>query len=160
MSPATLSTQEGDILLGIPPWVGRGGLRRLSRRATERDKGAGGLRPPHPPASWGAAPPRRPAFLGGSAPRTPRKGAPRPWLQRLVAFSRPSNLSGAAALPGAELFLRISTFLLNKPLVPGSFAAWGRTFFSKYDIFFEHATCPGQLRCQGQNFFSKCDLFF
>ena len=44
---------------------------------------------------------------------------------------------------------------MNKPLVPGSFAAWGRTFFLKILIFFEHTTCPGQLRCLGQNLFSK-----
>ena len=57
---------------------------------------AGGLRPPAPPC-----------FPGGSTPQNPPKGAPRPWLQRLVAFSRPT---GAAALPGAELFLRSPTF--------------------------------------------------
>ena len=47
---------------------------------------------------------------------------------------------------------------MKKPLVPGSFAAWGRTVSRKL-TFFEEATCPGQLRCLGQNFFSKYDIF-
>ena len=91
-------------------------------------------------------------------------------------------MSGAASLPGAELFFQIGLFFeqatcpgqlrclgpncfskllfsLNKPLVPGSFAAWGRTVFSKNDFFVEEATCPGQLRCLGQNFFPKIRLF-
>ena len=42
---------------------------------------------------------------------------------------------------------------LNKPLVPGSFAAWGRTVSGK--SFFEETTCPGQLRCLRQNFFPE-----
>ena len=94
-----------------------------------------------------------------------------------------SHLSRAASLPGAELFLRNRTFFkqatcpgqlrclgqncfseighfFNKPLVPGSFAAWGRLFSQKSDFFSEQATCPGQLRCLGQNFFSEIGLFF
>ena len=129
-----------------------------------------GCAPPHPLLFWGLRPP------------DPPKGAPRPWLQRLLAFSRPSHLSGAAALPGAKLFLRIPTFFLNKPLVPGSFVARGRTFYQISDFFgrihlswaaslpgadffseirhvFEQATCPGQLRCLGQNFFQKINVF-
>ena len=61
-------------------------------------------------------------------------------------------MSRAASLPGAELFPE-NLFFYKNPLVPGSFAAWGRTFARK-SIFFEEATCPGQLRCLGQNFFS------
>ena len=125
---------------------------------------AGGCAPPHPPAFRGAPPP------------DPPKGASRPWLQRLFAFSQPNHLSGA------ELFLRNPTFFdettcpgqlrclgqnfsqkldffLNKPLVPGSFAAWGRTFSQKVTFFFEQATCPGQLRCLGQNFSQTNDFF-
>ena len=49
---------------------------------------AGGLRPPTPPC-----------FSGGLRPLDPPKGAPRPWLQRLFAFSRPSHLSGAKMRP-------------------------------------------------------------
>ena len=89
-------------------------------------------------------------------------------------------MSWAASLPGAELFLKNRTFFeeeatcpgqlrclgqnffseirlfLKKPLVPGSFAAWGRTFFSqKIDFFFDETTCPGQLRCLGQDIFQK-----
>ena len=45
----------------------------------------------------------------------------------------------AASLPGAGLFLKNMFFCLNKPLVPGSFAAWGRTFSRKSD-FLEQAT--------------------
>ena len=57
------------------------------------------------------APPHPPCFPGGSAPPDPPKGAPRPWLQRLVALSRPSHLSG------------------------GSCAAWGRTFYRNVTFF-------------------------
>ena len=39
-------------------------------------------------------------------------------------------MSRAASLPGAELFSQTSDFL-KKPLVPGSFAAGGRTFSQK-----------------------------
>ena len=46
-----------------------------------------------------------------------------------------------------------------KPLVPGSFAARGRTFGRK-SFFVEEASCPGQLRCLGQDFFSKYDIVF
>ena len=44
-------------------------------------------------------------------------------------------MSRAASLPGAELFLKKCLFFLNKPLVPGSFAAWGRTFSQKMTFF-------------------------
>ena len=67
-------------------------------------------------------------------------------------------MSRAASLPGAELSAE-NDFFLKKPLVPGSFAAWGRTFCRKL-TFFEEATCPRQLRCLGQNFLSKLRLFF
>ena len=65
----------------------------------------------------------------------------------------------AAALPGAELFLKNRFLFWDKPLVLGSCAAWGRTFFSKCRLLFEEATYPGQLRCQGQIFFQKSDCF-
>ena len=91
-------------------------------------------------------------------------------------------MSRVASLPGAELllrnrtffeqatcprqlrclgqisFLEIGRFFLNKPLVPGSFAAWGRFVLSRVRLLFEQVTCPGQLRCLGQNFFSKSGL--
>ena len=63
-------------------------------------------------------------------------------------------MSWAASLPGAD-FCFSKTCFLNKPLVPGSFAAWGRTFLRNRISVFEQATCPGQLRCLGQNVFSK-----
>ena len=44
-----------------------------------------------------------------------------------------SHLSQAASLPGAELFPDNRLFL-KKPLAPGSFAAWGRTFSQKTDF--------------------------
>ena len=40
-------------------------------------------------------------------------------------------------------------FFWNRPLVPGSLAAWGRTVLKKL-TFFEQATCSGQLRCLEQ----------
>ena len=43
-------------------------------------------------------------------------------------------MAWAASLPGAELVLQNDVFLLSKPLVPGSFAAWDRTFFQKNDF--------------------------
>ena len=46
----------------------------------------------------------------------------------------------------------------KKPLVPGSFAAWGRIFL-KSRFFFEQTTCPGQLRCLGQMFSQQSDCF-
>ena len=103
----------------------------------------------------GAAPSHTPLLPGGLRPPDTPKGAPRPWPQWLFAFSRPSHLSRAAALPGAEPFLRNPTFFLNKPLVWSSCAAWGRTFFSEIQLFFEQATYPGQLRCLGQNVFQN-----
>ena len=64
-------------------------------------------------------------------------------------------MSRAASLPGAELVDRKSIYFFKKPLDPGSFAAWGRTFFSDIGLFLEEATCPGQLRCLGQNFWQE-----
>ena len=59
-----------------------------------------------------------PAFQGAPTPEPPRKGAP--------------LLSGAAALPGAELFSK--------------------------EYVFEEITCPGQLRYLGQNVSQKFDF--
>ena len=42
-------------------------------------------------------------------------------------------MSRAASPPGAELLLEIR-FVLKRPLVPGSFAAWGITFSQKTDF--------------------------
>ena len=77
-------------------------------------------------------------------------------LPEIVFFGR-SHLSWAASLPGAELFPENLLFL-KKPLVPGSFAAWGRTVSRK--LFFEKTTCPGQLRRLGQNCFSRKSILF
>ena len=77
------------------------------------------------------------------------------WMQRLFAFSRPSHSSGAAALPGAELFLRIPTFFLEQATCPGQLRCLGQMCFLRIPTFFEQATCPGQLRCLGQNFFLR-----
>ena len=76
----------------------------------------------------GGCAPRTPLLSGGLRPQDPPKGAPRPWLQRLVDFSRTIDLSGAAALPGADCFLKNLSLFLKKPLVQGSCAACGRTF--------------------------------
>ena len=48
---------------------------------------------------------------------------------------------------------------MKKPLVQGSFAAWGRTVSQKSDCVFGVAACPGQLRCKGQDFFSNITSF-
>ena len=98
-------------------------------------------------------------------------GRARPWTgprdpgqAQAELFSEIGLFLNKPLVPGSfaawgRTFLRNRTFFLNKPLVPGSFAAWGRTFSQKSDVF-EQATCPGQLRCLGQNFFSeKSDLF-
>ena len=86
-------------------------------------------------------------------------------------MSRAASLPGAELVPGNRFFLkkplvrgsfaawgrtfsRKSTFFLKKPLVPGSFAAWGRTV-SRKSTCFEEVTCPGQRRCLGQNFSRK-----
>ena len=121
-------------------------------------------------------------FLGRMkySPGSP-KGTPRPLLQRLVSFSRPSHLpgvaalpgqilfrvltfsrshlSGAAALPGAELFHRIPTFF-EQATCPGQRRCLGQFFFfSEIRLLFEQATCPGQRRCLGQNFFLEFGPF-
>ena len=77
--------------------------------------------------------------------------------QKSYFFGR-THLSRAASLPGVELFLKSPTFFeeatcpgqlrclgqncfskiilfWKKPLVPGSFAAWGRTFSRKSTFF-------------------------
>ena len=61
--------------------------------------------------------------------------------------------------PQLKLCLGKQRLFLDKPLLPGSFAAWVRTFSQK-SYCFEQATCPEQLRCLGQNLFSKIRLFF
>ena len=106
----------------------------------------------------GAAPPCSPLHSGELRGGRP-KGSPRPWLQRLVAFSRPSRLSGAAALLGADFFQN-SYFSLEKPLVWGSYAVGGSTFSQKSVFFLEQATCLRQLRWLEQNFFSEISLSF
>ena len=41
---------------------------------------------------------------------------------------------------------------LNKPLVPGSFAAWGRTFSQKSDFFLNKPLVPGSFAAWGRFF--------
>ena len=99
----------------------------------------------------GAAPPRTPLLFRGAKPDPP-KGAPRPWPQRLFAFSRPNHLSGA------ELFPRNSTFL-KKPLVWGSFAARGRTVCQKICFFLNKPLVPGNFAAWGTTFSQKRTFF-
>ena len=68
-------------------------------------------------------------------------------------------MSRAASLPGAELFFQKFDCLGKEPLVPGSFAARGRTF-SRNFTFWGSRTCRGQLRCLGQICFMNFDFFF
>ena len=109
---------------------------------------------------WGAAPPHNPLLPGWVRPPDPPKGAPRPWLQLLFAFSRPRHLSRAAAQPGAELSLR-NPISLSKPLVRASCAAWGGTFLRNPTVFFFCflTTCPGQLGYLGQDFLQNLIFF-
>ena len=105
----------------------------------------------------GAAPPLTLLHPGGLCPPDPPKGAPRPWLQRLVALSRPSHLSGAAALPGAELFSR-NPIYFEEATCLGQLRCPAQNFFPDM-YFFNEITCLGQLRCQGLNFSNEFDFF-
>ena len=72
-------------------------------------------------------------------------------------FFSTSHLSGAASLPGAELFLRNRIFF-EQGTCPGQLRCLGQNFSQKSDFVFEQATCPRQLGCLGQIcFFSKTD---
>ena len=120
--------------------------------------------------------PLHPLLSGGLRPPDPTKRRSPPLAAAVVRFL-------AALLPGGRAFSRKSDFFLNKPLLPGSFADWGRTFSRQFSVlrrnhlsraaslpgaelvlenltFFEQATCPGQLRCLGQIFFRKIMTFF
>ena len=108
--------------------------------------GGGGLRPPAPPCFPGAPPPGPPK----------RRSAP--LAAAVVRFLATEPLVWAAALPGAELFLKKHLFL-NKPLVRGSFAAWDRTFYQKSVVCFQQTTCPGQLRCLADIFLNIMCVF-
>ena len=63
-------------------------------------------------------------------------------------------MSRTASLRGAELFSRKSTFF-KRPLVPGSFAAWGRTFGRKLCFFLKKPLVPGSFAAWGRTFFQK-----
>ena len=101
----------------------------------------------------GCAPPAPPCFLATEP------------LSGVELFSRNPTFSQQATCPGqlrclGQIFSQKSDLFLNKPLVPGSFAAWGRTFPQNVDFLFEQATCPGQLRCLRQNVFSFFLFFY
>ena len=68
-------------------------------------------------------------------------------------------MSRAASLPGAELFLKKLSFCLKKPLVPGSFAAWGRTFGRKL-IFSKKPLVPCSFAAWGRTFFQKIVVLY
>ena len=118
--------------------------------------GGGGAAPPHTlPASWGAAPPRPPALQGAAPdPQAPRKGAPRPLLQRLVSFFLTKPLSEAAALPGAELFKK-SDYFIRRSHLSRAAALPGADISPEIRLSLEETTCLGQLRCLGQNFSNR-----
>ena len=73
------------------------------------------------------------------------------FLRNLSFFGR-SHLSKAAALPGVELFLRNQSFWEEATCL-GQLRCLAQTFLRNQYVF-EEATCLGQLRCLGQNFFS------
>ena len=100
--PTDQGARIDPLAIGLPATVpGRGIGRNLARIG---GGGGGGAAPPPTP----------PCFSGGLRPPGSPKGAPRPRLQRLFAFSRSSHLSGAAS---------------------HSFAAWGRIFAQNSDLF-------------------------
>ena len=109
-------------------------------RNLAQNREAGGLRPPAPPC-----------FSGGLRPPGPpkRRSAPLPAAVVRILATEP--------LVRGRTFFQKSDFL-KKPLVPGSFAAWGR-FFPRKSISFEEGTRPRQLRCLGQNFCSSISCF-
>ena len=63
-------------------------------------------------------------------------------------------MSRAASLPGAELFLK-NDFFLNKPLVRGSCAAWGRTCSQKMLFFLNKPLVLGSFAARSRTFSLK-----
>ena len=57
---------------------------------------------------------------------------------------------------GQNFFSNLGLFL-NKPLVPGSFAAWGRTFSQKL-FFFNKPLVPGSFAAWGRTFSPSSDV--
>ena len=68
----------------------------------------------------------------------------------LPAYRTPDRPPEAATM--GRTFVQKSVFFLKKPLVRGSWAAWGRTVSQKC-VFFGRSHVSGALRCLGQNFF-------
>ena len=116
----------------------------------------------------GCASPHPPAFPGGSVPRTPQKAL------RALGCSCCSLSHDRATCPG-RTFLRNPTFLeeatcprqlrclgqnffsevrlfVSKPLVRGSFAAWGRTVSQKSDFSLNKPLVPGTFAAWGRTF--------
>ena len=81
-----------------------------------------GGRDPHPPAFRGAPPPGPPK----------RRSAPLAAAVFSFLATEPLVLGSFAAR--GRFFLKNRTCFLKKQLVPGSFAAWGRTVFSKFRL--------------------------
>ena len=67
-------------------------------------------------------------------------------------------MSLAASLPGAEVSSEIGSFL-NMPLVPGSFAAWGRTFSQNYDFILDKPLVWGSFAAWGRTVSRMLTLF-
>ena len=87
----------------------------------------------------GCAPPHPPAFPGGFAPWTPQKAL------RALGCSGCSLSRDRTTCPGQNFsnFSGDIRLFLKKPLVRGSFAAWGRTFLPKLDFFCNKPLVPG-----------------
>ena len=124
----------------------------------------------------GCAPPHPPAFAGGSAPRTPKRRSA-PLAAAVVRFL------ATDPLVRGRTFSPENRFFLKKPLVWGSFAAWGRTvlrkscflstshlswaaslpgtelFLQKTDFFFNKPLVRGNFASWGRTFLQKLDLF-
>ena len=134
---------------------------------------AGGLRPPAPPCFPRSSAPRTPKRRSTpSAAAVGRSLSTEPLVQGQlrclgqILFSKNifwvrSNLSRADSLPGAVLFSRSVTFLWKKPLareilgkkplVLGSFAAWGRTLFRNF-MFGKKPLVRGSFAACGRTF--------
>ena len=61
-------------------------------------------------------------------------------------------MSWAASLPGQNFFSQKSDVFLHKPLVPGSFAAWGQNFFLRNLTFLNKPLVQGSCVAWGRTF--------
>ena len=85
----------------------------------------------------------------GLRPPDPPKGAPRPWLQRLVAFLARAACPWQLRCRGQNSLPEI-LLVFEQATSPGQLRCLEQNFLSETLILSKETTCPGQLRCQGQ----------